>query len=134
MYYQYSLNKGANQLHGYREADLCLCFRICKKPAFSRRGSYIFFVVYSVFLPLFFDIYFLIGRKCVSIMANLYYYSYKPYIINLICSNLFHIGLVTPGNGYVTEGKRTKISRIWLSGNKIYLLCRSRVSRSVCGA
>ena len=34
-----SENKGADQLRGYREADLRLCFRICKKPVFSRRGS-----------------------------------------------------------------------------------------------
>ena len=33
-------NKGADQLRGYREADLRLCFRIYKKPVFSRRGSY----------------------------------------------------------------------------------------------
>ena len=39
-YYLCSENKGANQLRGYREADLRLCFRICKKPFFSRRGSY----------------------------------------------------------------------------------------------
>ena len=39
LYYPYSENKGADQLRGYREADLCLCFRICKKPVFSRRGS-----------------------------------------------------------------------------------------------
>ena len=26
-------------LNGYREADLRLCFRICKKPVFLRRGS-----------------------------------------------------------------------------------------------
>ena len=39
MYYLCSENKGADQLHGYREADLRLCFRICKKPVFSRRGS-----------------------------------------------------------------------------------------------
>ena len=32
-------NKGADQLRGYRKADLRLCFRICKKPVFSRRGS-----------------------------------------------------------------------------------------------
>ena len=44
------------------------------------------------------------------------------------------LGLVTPANGYVPEGKRTKICRIWLSGDKIYLLCRSKFSRSVCGA
>ena len=40
LYYPYSKNKGADQLRGYREADLRLCFRICKKPVFSRRGSY----------------------------------------------------------------------------------------------
>ena len=43
-------------------------------------------------------------------------------------------GLVTPANGYVPEGKRTKVCKIWLSGDKIYLLCRSKFSRSVCGA
>ena len=30
-HYPCSENKGADQLRGYREADLCLCFRICKK-------------------------------------------------------------------------------------------------------
>ena len=39
MYYPSSENKGADQLRGYREADLRLCFRICKNPVFSRRGS-----------------------------------------------------------------------------------------------
>ena len=43
-------------------------------------------------------------------------------------------GLVTPANGYVPEGKRTKVCRIWLSGDKINLLYRSKFSRSVCGA
>ena len=32
LYYPCSENKGADQLR--------LCFRICKKPVFSRRGSY----------------------------------------------------------------------------------------------
>ena len=41
LYYPYSENKGADQLRGYREADLRLCFRICKKPVFSQRGSYV---------------------------------------------------------------------------------------------
>ena len=40
MYYLCSENKGADQLHSYHEADLRLCFRICKKPFFSGRGSY----------------------------------------------------------------------------------------------
>ena len=39
LYYPYSENKGADQLRGHREADLRLCFRICKKPVFSYRGS-----------------------------------------------------------------------------------------------
>ena len=35
LYYPSSENKGADQLRGNREADLRLCFRICKKPVFS---------------------------------------------------------------------------------------------------
>ena len=41
LYYPCSENKGADQLRGYREADLRLCFRICKNPVFSRCGSFI---------------------------------------------------------------------------------------------
>ena len=40
MFYPYSENKDADQLRGYREADLRLCFRIYKNPVFSRRGSF----------------------------------------------------------------------------------------------
>ena len=43
MYYPSRENKGADQLRGYREADLRLCFRICKNPVFSRRGSNLLF-------------------------------------------------------------------------------------------
>ena len=35
-----SENQGADQLRGYPEADLRVCFRICKKPVFSQRGSF----------------------------------------------------------------------------------------------
>ena len=35
MYYPCSENKDADQLWGYREADLHLCFRICIKKRFS---------------------------------------------------------------------------------------------------
>ena len=35
LYYQCSENKGADQLCSYREADLRLCFRICKTLVFS---------------------------------------------------------------------------------------------------
>ena len=40
MYYPCSENKGADQLRGYREADLRLCFRLGKNPVFSRCGSF----------------------------------------------------------------------------------------------
>ena len=35
LYYLSSENKGADQLRGYREADLRLCFHICKLLVFS---------------------------------------------------------------------------------------------------
>ena len=35
LYYPCSENKGADQLRGYREANLRLCFRICKMLVFS---------------------------------------------------------------------------------------------------
>ena len=40
MYYTCSENKDADQLRGYREADLRLCFRPCKLLVFSRTGSF----------------------------------------------------------------------------------------------
>ena len=40
LYYLCSENKGADQLCGYCEADLRLCFRICKMMFFSWHGSY----------------------------------------------------------------------------------------------
>ena len=40
MYYPSSENKGADQLRGYREADLRLCFRICRLLVFPRGGSF----------------------------------------------------------------------------------------------
>ena len=53
--YPYSENKGADQLRGYREADLRLCFRICKKPVFSRRGSYSLESTSMIFYHIFYE-------------------------------------------------------------------------------
>ena len=39
LYYPSSENKGADQLRGYREADLCLCFRLCRLLFFPWGGS-----------------------------------------------------------------------------------------------
>ena len=47
MYYLCSENKGADQLRGYREVDLRLCYHICKRPVFSRRGSYVISTTHS---------------------------------------------------------------------------------------
>ena len=36
VYYPYSENKGADQLRSYLEADLRLCFHLCKSLVFSK--------------------------------------------------------------------------------------------------
>ena len=41
MYYPSSENKGADQLRGYCEADLRLCFRLCRLLVFPRGGSFL---------------------------------------------------------------------------------------------
>ena len=48
MYYPCSENKGADQLRGYREADLRLCFRIGQIPVFSRWGSNDLTVIFKI--------------------------------------------------------------------------------------
>ena len=50
MYYPCSENKGADQLSGYRAADLRLCFGICKKQVFSCCGSIKIDLIIIVFL------------------------------------------------------------------------------------
>ena len=40
MNYPSSENKGADQLRGYREADLRLCFRLCRLLVFPWGGSF----------------------------------------------------------------------------------------------
>ena len=46
MYYPSSENKGADQLRGYPEADLRLCFRLCRLLVFSRGGSFLYLACY----------------------------------------------------------------------------------------
>ena len=40
LYYPSIENKGTDQLRGYREADLCLCFCLCRLLVFPWGGSY----------------------------------------------------------------------------------------------
>ena len=61
LYYLCSENKGADQLLGYHEADLRLCFRICEKPVFLRRCS---------FVPL------ILSRKIITSLPRVYFYRY----------------------------------------------------------
>ena len=68
-----SENKGADQLRGYREADLRLCFRICKKLVFSRRGSIIN----------------QIGKWVKCIISALYKFKFSQKIIRLDCHRYF---------------------------------------------
>ena len=44
LYYLCSKNKGADQLRGYREADLRLCFSIYAKCWFSHDTSHFFYL------------------------------------------------------------------------------------------
>ena len=47
LYYPSNENKGADQLRGYREADLRLCFRLCRLLVFPRGGAFDFFSFFS---------------------------------------------------------------------------------------
>ena len=49
MYYPSSENKGADQLCGYREADLRLCFRICRLLVLPRGGSILYHILVKAF-------------------------------------------------------------------------------------
>ena len=53
MYYLSSENTGADQLRGYREADLRLCFRIGNYPVFSRGGSNIISKIFDMTLTMY---------------------------------------------------------------------------------
>ena len=44
MHYPSSENQGADQLRGYREADLSLCFRLCRLLVFPWGGSFLQFI------------------------------------------------------------------------------------------
>ena len=70
-----SENKGADQLRGNREADLCLCFRICKKPVFSQRDSYISEVPSDCWLDMFVHFHSrLVRYLCVKLCLNAGYW------------------------------------------------------------
>ena len=61
LHYPSSENKGADQLRGYREADLRLCFRLCRLLVFPRGGS----IITTSYAPH-------IGRFLISSMFQLF--------------------------------------------------------------
>ena len=69
LYYPSSENKDADQLCGYREADLRLCFRICRTLVFSWRGSNKKNNVYSQFNYMYLQVRFEIGLNCEGVLA-----------------------------------------------------------------
>ena len=87
MYYPCSENKDADQLRGHREADLRLCFRLCKLLVFSCTGS-IVFLIYSFFLEL--------SRKTVRLYgcAAKLWFTYVNIIIYVLCTySLYMFGI-----------------------------------------
>ena len=55
MYYPRSEKKGADQLRGYREADLRLCFRLGRLLVFPCGGSYIYHKFLSTWPVIYFS-------------------------------------------------------------------------------
>ena len=66
LYYPKSENKGADQLRGYREADLRLCFRLCRLLFFSGGGS--FFKIFKYYKAYFASVL----DMCVLLYATAY--------------------------------------------------------------
>ena len=88
LYYPYSENKGADQLCSNCEADLHLCFRLCKMLVFSWQGSYVERLVALVLY-----VYGLQPRSCrdsILILATVFLG--KPPIVKLpvLIAHFFH--------------------------------------------
>ena len=49
MYYLCSKNKGADQLHGYHAADLCLSFCIYAKSRFSHDAAHLIITLNTIY-------------------------------------------------------------------------------------
>ena len=68
LYYPCSENKGADQLRSYCEADLRLCFRLCRLLVFSCGGS--FPNLNRLLLGTIFRIVLAMARRCSDIDAH----------------------------------------------------------------
>ena len=91
MYYPCSESKGADQLHGYREADLRLCLRICKNLVFSGCGSNVFVCLNSCQGPVVLSIF---SRNTVVKRSTFYAYAEyvtKPAIFLFVQNKCFSI-------------------------------------------
>ena len=54
-------------------------------------------------------------KRAARIILHADYSKASSEMFSELCWQPIHKGLVTPANGYVPEGKRTKVCRIWLS-------------------
>ena len=82
---------------------------------FFKQLRYVLCIVNQYFILSLIDLFIVLLIDLVIISAIIH--AYKVMLRTSILK-----GLVTPANAYVPEGKRTKVCRNWLSGDKIYLL------------
>ena len=76
LYYLCSENKGADQLRGDREADLRLCFRICKMLVFSRHGSFVSNLVKNPEVRFSYDV----AQQNIYMYLCIYFVPYASYL------------------------------------------------------
>ena len=86
MYYPSSENKGADQLRGYREADLRLCFRICRLLVFTWGGSFDFDVTCEKFLSFYLHMIIGLPRFCLGPISYFLLEFYSPIKSNGRCT------------------------------------------------
>ena len=98
MYYPSSENKGADQLRGYREADLCLCFRLCKLLVFPWGGSII------------------VVTNTQTVRAVIISTKHLSHLINLEAVR-----------GRIRTNRQMMITAILVSGTGIYMIVRTYV-------
>ena len=75
LYYPSSENKGTDQLHSYREADLRLCFRLCRLLVFPWGGSFIRTSIVAAFYSQLFVIFIRTSKEVDEVMSVPIYYT-----------------------------------------------------------
>ena len=109
MYYPCNENKGVDQLCGYREADLRLCFHIYKKQGFSLRGSIIHVLAYYSYIEVYkTDVIHKIGVIFFSLLKYVYfaffYLCFLSVLIDALKRYILHNFEIVFLAGWVSKG------------------------------